>query len=70
MIGDWDWESAISYSKAEKEDITRNRVSNTLMQEALNDLSISASNLAIVMKEFNFNISDSSIKRWRASNVK
>ena len=38
--------------------------------EALNDLSISASNLAIVMKEFNFNISDSSIKRWRASNVK
>lgn len=37
VIGDWDWESAVSYSKAEKEDITHNRVSNTLMQEALND---------------------------------
>ncbi|WP_286272442.1 TonB-dependent receptor domain-containing protein [Thalassotalea hakodatensis] len=37
MLGDWDWESAVSYSKAEKEDITRNRISNTLIQEALND---------------------------------
>ena len=39
------------------------------VETALKDLSISASNLSIVMKEFNFNISDSSIKRWRASNV-
>lgn len=37
MVGDWDWEGAVSYSKAEKIDITRNRISNTLMQEALND---------------------------------
>jgi len=44
MLGDWDWESAISYSKAEKEDITRNRVSNTLMQEALNDSTSAAYN--------------------------
>ncbi len=36
-VNDWDWEGAIVWSQAEKEDITRNRVSNTLMQEALND---------------------------------
>lgn len=36
-LGDWSWESAVAWSKAEKTDITRNRVSNTLMQEALND---------------------------------
>ncbi len=42
--GDWDWESAISYSKATKDDITRNRQSNTLAQEALNDSSMNAFN--------------------------
>ncbi|AWL10765.1 hypothetical protein HMF8227_00257 [Saliniradius amylolyticus] len=36
-IGDWEWESAIAYSKAKKSDVTHNRVSNTLMQEALFD---------------------------------
>ena len=36
-LGDWDWETAISYSAAERDDVTHNRVSNTLMQEALND---------------------------------
>jgi outer membrane receptor protein involved in Fe transport len=36
-MGAWDWESAVLWSRAEKEDITRNRISNTLMQEALND---------------------------------
>lgn len=36
-VGAWDWESAVSWSRATKDDITRNRVSNTLMQEALND---------------------------------
>ena len=36
-LRDWDWESAITWSKAEQEDITHNRVSNILMQEALND---------------------------------
>ncbi len=35
--GDWDWEGAVVISEAEKEDITRNRVSNTLIQAALND---------------------------------
>lgn len=34
--GEWDWETAISHSKALKEDITHNRVSNTLAQQALN----------------------------------
>lgn len=36
-MGNWDWESAVVWSRAEKEDVTKNRVSNTLMQEALND---------------------------------
>ena len=36
-LGAWDWESAVVWSRAEKEDITKNRVSNTLIQEALND---------------------------------
>lgn len=35
--GDWDWEGALTWSRATKEDITHNRISNTLMQEALND---------------------------------
>ncbi len=34
---EWDWDSAILWSRAEKEDVTRNRISNTLMQEALED---------------------------------
>ena len=33
----WDWETALVWSRAEKEDVTKNRISNTLMQEALND---------------------------------
>jgi len=37
QLGDWDWESAVSWSRASKEDITHNRISNTLLQEALND---------------------------------
>ena len=36
-LGEWDWEGAVVWSRAEKEDITHNRISNTLMQEALND---------------------------------
>ena len=35
--GEWDWEGAVLYSKAERKDLTRNRVSNTLMVEALSD---------------------------------
>lgn len=35
--GGWDWESAVVWNKAENDDITRNRISNNLMQAALND---------------------------------
>jgi iron complex outermembrane receptor protein len=35
--GEWDWDTAIVWSEAERTDITHNRISNTLMQEALND---------------------------------
>ncbi len=37
QLGDWDWDTAISWSRAEKEDITNNRISNVLLTEALND---------------------------------
>ena len=33
--GGWDWESAVSYSTAEAEDVTHNRVSNTLIDQLL-----------------------------------
>ena len=36
-IGDWDWESAAVWSEATQDDITHNRVSNTLITEALFD---------------------------------
>jgi iron complex outermembrane receptor protein len=36
-LGDWSWETALAYSKATKEDVTRNRVSNMLITEALFD---------------------------------
>ena len=36
-VDDWDWEAALLYSKAKSDDITSNRVSNTLLKEALND---------------------------------
>ncbi|MGB5246191.1 MAG: TonB-dependent receptor [Woeseia sp.] len=42
--GDWDWDTAVSWSRAEKEDVTYNRISNSLMQEALNDPSPDAFN--------------------------
>lgn len=35
--GSWDWETAVLYSEAISEDVTNNRVSNTLMSEALRD---------------------------------
>lgn len=43
-LGDWYWDTALLHSQAEKTDITQNRVSNTLMQEALNDPTPSAYN--------------------------
>ena len=42
--GEWDWETAVSWSKDTKDDVTHNRVSNTLMQEALNDTTAAAYN--------------------------
>jgi outer membrane receptor protein involved in Fe transport len=33
----WDWDTAILYNKAERNDVTSNRISNNLMQEALSD---------------------------------
>ena len=36
-VDDWDWEAALLYSKAKSDDITSNRVSNTLLKEALRD---------------------------------
>jgi outer membrane receptor protein involved in Fe transport len=35
--GDWDWETALTYSEATRDDITHNRLSNTLITEALFD---------------------------------
>ena len=34
---DWDWDTAVLWSRAGKEDVTHNRISNILMQEALED---------------------------------
>lgn len=36
-INEWDWEGAYTWSRADRNDTTRNRVSNSLLQEALND---------------------------------
>ncbi len=35
--GDWDWDTALVWSEAERDDVTHNRISNTLMWEALQD---------------------------------
>ena len=35
--GDWDWETALVWSEATRDDITHNRLSNTLITEALFD---------------------------------
>lgn len=36
-VSGWDWEAAATWNKATNDDITSNRISNTLMQAALND---------------------------------
>jgi iron complex outermembrane receptor protein len=41
---EWDYDSAIIYSKAKRNDVTHNRVSNTLLQEAMNDPTAAAYN--------------------------
>ncbi len=43
-LKDWSWESAAVWSRSEKSDTTHNRVSNTLIQEALNDTTAAAYN--------------------------
>ncbi len=35
--GDWEWDTALVVSEARRLDVTHNRISNNLMQEALND---------------------------------
>jgi outer membrane receptor protein involved in Fe transport len=34
-VGDWDWETAVVWSEAERENITYNRLSNTILQQML-----------------------------------
>jgi outer membrane receptor protein involved in Fe transport len=42
--GDWDWESAVVWSEATRDDITHNRLSNTLLTAALYDPTSNAYN--------------------------
>ena len=35
--GEWDWDGAVLWSEAKRDDVTHNRISNNLMQAALND---------------------------------
>jgi len=42
--GDWDWETAFVKSQAQSNDVTSNRMSNTLLKEALNDSTPAAYN--------------------------
>ncbi|MFC6441368.1 TonB-dependent receptor domain-containing protein [Bowmanella sp. JS7-9] len=44
LWNEWEWETAFAYSKASSSDVTHNRVSNTLMQEALFDSTAAAYN--------------------------
>lgn len=37
VLGVWDWESAVIYSEASRQDVTHNRLSNTLLRAALFD---------------------------------
>lgn len=55
--GEWDWDGAFVYSKATRNDVTHNRISNNLMQEALNDPTSAAYN------PFNGGILTSNIER-------
>jgi iron complex outermembrane receptor protein len=42
--GSWDWDGAVLWSEAKRDDITHNRISNNLMQEALDDTTPAAYN--------------------------
>ena len=54
--GDWDWDTGVVWSEAKREDVTQ-RLSNTLMQEALNDPTPAAYN------PFHGGVLDSNIER-------
>jgi outer membrane receptor protein involved in Fe transport len=43
--GDWDWESAVVWSEATRDDVTTNRISNTLITQALYDPTPAAYNM-------------------------
>jgi outer membrane receptor protein involved in Fe transport len=43
-VSGWDWEAAVTWNKATNDDITKDRISNTLMQAALNDPTSAAYN--------------------------
>jgi len=43
-LDDWEWEGALMYARSEKDEVTHNRVSNTLIQEALLDPTSAAYN--------------------------
>jgi outer membrane receptor protein involved in Fe transport len=44
-VGDWDWETAASWARATKEDITYGRISNILLEQGLADSTPAAINL-------------------------
>ena len=55
--GDWDWDTALVWSEAERNDINHNRVSYSLLQEALADTTSAAYN------PFHGNVLPSNIER-------
>ena len=44
IAGEWDWEAALSWSKSTHKDVTHQRISNTLMDQALRDPTAAAYN--------------------------
>ena len=44
ILGEWDWETAVTWSRATHKDVTHQRVSNTLMDQALRDPTAAAYN--------------------------
>jgi outer membrane receptor protein involved in Fe transport len=55
--GDWDWDTAVVWSEAKRTDITHNRMSYTLLKEALDDTTSAAYN------PFHGNVLPSNIER-------
>lgn len=43
-IGTWDWEAAVTWSRATKEDVTHQRISNNAITDAMNDPTLGAYN--------------------------